>query len=132
MGNRYSPTIVVAAITSKAWAKSKLPTHISISSEFGLNRDSIVLLEHLRTIDCNRLIKYIGTLDEETMVQINKALAISIGLINHPFSKAENLEDTLMFCLCPACASRFYDLPDHRVRRLDYSEVDTDKCDCCN
>jgi mRNA interferase MazF len=80
IGNTYSPTVVVAAITSKAVTKSKLPTHCFIIAANGLETDSIVLLEQLRTIDKKRLKEYIGTLDEQLMRGVNKALAISVGL----------------------------------------------------
>ena len=77
-GNRYSPTVVIAAITSQI-NKKNLPTHILISTKF-LPRDSIVLLEQIRTIDKSRLFNRIATLDNETMEKINTALQISVGL----------------------------------------------------
>jgi mRNA interferase MazF len=80
IGNKYSPTVVVAAITSKAATKAKLPTHISLAIVSGLDKDSLVLLEQIRTIDRRRLIGFIGTLDEDTMKEIDKALAVSFGL----------------------------------------------------
>ena len=80
IGNKYSPTVVIAAITSKAARKAKLPTHISLAVVSGLDKDSLVLLEQIRTIDRKRLGGYVGTLDEETMKEIDKALAVSLGL----------------------------------------------------
>lgn len=80
VGNKYSPTIIAAAITSQI-NKAKLPTHIEISAqEYGLVKDSVVLLEQIRTIDKKRLREKIGHLDEELMERVNEALNISFGL----------------------------------------------------
>lgn len=79
-GNRFSPTLIVAAITSKADSKANLPTHILLHAVHGLERDSLALLEQVRTIDRRRIREYIGTLDEENMERINQALTISFGL----------------------------------------------------
>jgi len=80
VGNRYSPTVIAAAITSQK-DKSKLPTHIELSSQScGLSRDSIVLLEQIRTIDKRRLKEHMGRLDESSMDRINHALEVSFGL----------------------------------------------------
>ena len=80
IGNRYSPTVIAAAITSQI-NKAKLPTHIGISAEkFGLDRDSVILLEQIRTIDKQRLREKIGCLDEKLMLKVNEALYISFGL----------------------------------------------------
>jgi mRNA interferase MazF len=82
IGNRFSPTIIVAAITSQI-NKAKLPTHVEISAkEYGLQKDSVILLEQLRTIDKKRLKEKIGHLDDELMEQVNEALYISLGLID--------------------------------------------------
>ena len=80
VGNRYSPTVIAAAITSKL-SKSKLPTHIDVYAErVGLQRDSVVLLEQMRTIDKQRLKEKMGHLDDETMTHVNTALSVSFGL----------------------------------------------------
>ena len=80
VGNRYSPTVIAAAITSQK-DKSKLPTHIELSSQScGLSRDSIVLLEQIRTIDKRRLKEHMGRLDQSSMDRINHALEVSFGL----------------------------------------------------
>lgn len=80
IGNKYSPTVIVAAITAKI-AKAKLPTHVEIeSSKVGLVRDSVVLLEQVRTIDKTRLIQKLGQLESEDMSLVDKALVISLGL----------------------------------------------------
>lgn len=82
VGNKYSPTIIVSAITSQI-NKSKLPTHIEINAaEFGLSKDSVVLLEQIRTIDKKRLRERIGHLNDDVMDQVNEALQISFGMVN--------------------------------------------------
>ena len=79
VGNKHSPTIIIAAITSKA-LKTILPTHCILNAHAGLDRDSIVLSEQIRTIDKRRLKDYVGTLEHNDMMAVNKALAISVGL----------------------------------------------------
>ncbi len=80
VGNKYSPTIIAAAITSQI-NKAKLPTHIEISAEeYGLSKDSVILLEQIRTIDKQRLRERIGRLDDELMTTVNDAIGVSFGL----------------------------------------------------
>ncbi|MFA7636940.1 MAG: type II toxin-antitoxin system PemK/MazF family toxin [Monoglobales bacterium] len=80
VGNKYSPTIIAAAITSQI-NKAKLPTHIEISAEeYGLTKDSVILLEQIRTIDKRRLKDKIGRLDDDLMSVVNEAISISFGL----------------------------------------------------
>lgn len=80
VGNKYSPTVIAAAITSQI-NKAKMPTHIELTAcEYGLSKDSVILLEQIRTIDKKRLREKIGRLDEELMVRVNYALSISFGL----------------------------------------------------
>lgn len=80
VGNRYSPTVIAAAITSKQ-SKAKLPTHIPIeASGSGLSKDSVVLLEQIRTIDKQRLREKMGAVDEGSMTKIDNAISISFGL----------------------------------------------------
>ncbi len=80
VGNRYSPTVIAAAITSQK-EKAKLPTHIELDSKHcGLTKDSVVLLEQIRTIDKRRLREKMGSIDADSMSQVNKALSISFGL----------------------------------------------------
>ena len=82
IGNKYSPTVIAAAITSQI-NKAKLPTHIEISAtEYGLQKDSVILLEQIRTIDKKRLREKIGHLDDELMVRVNDALGVSFGLFD--------------------------------------------------
>ena len=79
IGNKHSPTVIIAAITSKA-IKTILPTHHILSALYGLERESIVLLEQIRTIDKQRLIEYVGTLKSIDMEGVEKSIAISVGL----------------------------------------------------
>ena len=80
VGNKYSPTIIVAAVTSQM-NKAKLPTHVAINAaESGLSRNSVVLMEQLRTIDKRRLKERIGQLDSELLPDVNHALGISLGI----------------------------------------------------
>ena len=80
VGNRYSPTVIAAAITSQQ-SKAKLPTHIPIEAqECGLSRDSVVLLEQIRTIDKQRLKERMGAVDEDSMSKVDNAISISFGL----------------------------------------------------
>ncbi len=80
-GNKYSPTVIAAAITSQT-GKTKLPTHIPLQAEqgCGLTKDSIVLLEQVRTIDKRRLRERMGQVDDTSMSKINQALSISLGI----------------------------------------------------
>ena len=79
VGNKYSPTVIAAAVTSKI-NKAKLPTHIELSSNsYGLQKDSVILLEQIRTLDKRRLKERIGELNESTMTRVDKAILISIG-----------------------------------------------------
>ena len=78
VGNRYSPTVIAAAVTSKL-DKTRLPTHIPLSPSSGLERDSVCLLEQIRTLDKTRLRDRIGCLNEDTMKRVNQALLISLG-----------------------------------------------------
>lgn len=81
VGNKFSPTVIAAAITSQI-NKAKLPTHIELMSDkYGLTKDSVILLEQIRTIDKKRLKEKMGHLDDETMKLVNDALNISFGLM---------------------------------------------------
>ena len=81
IGNKFSPTIIAAAITSKI-NKAKLPTHIELpASEYGLEMDSVILLEQIRTLDKTRLKQKIGELSEYKMNQVNRAVMLSLGVI---------------------------------------------------
>jgi len=79
-GNQHSPTVIAAAITGRTKRKARLPTHILIRKQQGLRCRSLVLMEQLQTIDKTRLMDYLGTLDSKTMSEVDKALAVSVGL----------------------------------------------------
>lgn len=80
IGNKYSPTVIASAITSQI-NKAKLPTHIELNAkDYGLPKDSVILLEQIRTIDKKRLREKIGHLDDELMEKVNDALTVSFGL----------------------------------------------------
>ncbi len=81
IGNKYSPTVIVAAITAQL-EKAKLPTHVLIDSEqFGLARTSVILCEQIRTLDKKRLIQKMGTIDDSLLIKVDEALVISVGLL---------------------------------------------------
>ncbi len=80
VGNRFSPTVIAAAITSQV-NKAKLPTHIEIEARtYGLSKDSVILLEQVRTLDKRRLREKMGRLDENVMGRVDDAIAVSFGL----------------------------------------------------
>ena len=88
VGNKFSPTVIAAAITSKT-DKSKLPTHIDVYAEhYGLARDSVILLEQIRTIDKKRLKEKMGHLDDDVMNRVNNAITVSFGL-DEPSAKPQ-------------------------------------------
>ena len=83
VGNRYSPTVIAAAITSRM-GKTRLPTHIDIyADKAGLAKDSVILLEQIRTLDKRRLKEKMGHLDESIMQRVDNAIAVSFGLGTH-------------------------------------------------
>lgn len=125
VGNKHSPTVIIASITSKKDAKPKLPTHYYIDAENGLELPSIVLLEQLRTVDKRRLGDFIGHLSEKHIHGINHALAVSIGLI-------ESVPKKLILCLCSACADNFYGTGAYSLRRIVPQQAEKDTCTYCN
>ena len=123
VGNCYSPTVIVAAITSKE--KMKLPTHIAIPEIEGLEMDSVVLLEQLRTLDKRRLENYVCTLDRTEMEKINKAIRRSTGI-------PKIIEKPLVVSLCHICAGYFYDVPEYYIRRVNPEQRNKGTCMFCN
>ena len=82
VSNKHSPTVIAAAITSQI-NKDKLPTHIELGARtYGLSKDSVILLEQIRTIDKKRLKDRMGKLDDKLMNQVDNAIAVSFGLID--------------------------------------------------
>ena len=123
----YRPVLVIqnniAAITSKE--KMKLPTHIAVPEMEELEKDSVVLLEQLRTLDKRRLENYVCTLDRTEMEKINKAIRRSTGI-------PKIIEKPLVVSLCRVCAGNFYDVPGHYIRRVNPEQRYKDTCMFCN
>ena len=125
VGNKHSPTVIIASITSKRDAKAKLPTHYLLEAENGLELPSLVLLEQLRTIGKRRLSSFIGHLPEKHIQGINHALAVSVGLI-------ESIPNKLILCLCRTCAENFYGSGAFVLRRVNAEQTEKDTCTYCN
>ena len=124
------------AISSKVDAKAKLPTHYLLKAENGLELPSLVLMEQLRTIDKRRLETYIGHLEEQHIRRLNRALAVSVGLIeetpkNLIMCLCEETPKNLIMCLCPACANNFYGTGSYYLRRVHPGRVEKDICTYC-
>lgn len=122
-GNKHSPTVIVAAVTSKVDAKEKQPTHCFIGTEYGLDLPSVILLEQIRTLDKQRLEKYVGTLSDKHLKDLNHALAISIGLTP--------AQENLVLCLCKPCADNFRLDGKYELIRVIENQV-RDTCTYCN
>lgn len=86
-GNKYSPTVIVAAITSKQ--KKSMPTHVKVQSKYGIEKNSVILLEQLRTIDKRRIFKKVAELDKDVMGYIDDVLKFSLGIENNTKEGAE-------------------------------------------
>jgi mRNA interferase MazF len=100
VGNRYSPTVIAAAITSRL-SKTRLPTHIDVFADrVGLVKDSVILLEQVRTLDKRRLKEKMGHLDESIMARVNRAIAVSVGLGD--WQPSEHLEAPAAVADAPA------------------------------
>ena len=125
IGNKHSPTVIVASITSKIGAKAKLPTHYYIGTDCGLELPSVILLEQLRTIDKRRMDGYIGRLSQKHIDGINHALAISLDLVN-------KLNDALIMSLCPVCEQHFRNTGSYHVYHLNPEQTVKDTCTYCN
>ena len=121
-GNEYSPTVIVAAITSRP--KTKLPTHVSLRNRKGLEKNSVVLLEQIRTLDKKRLENFVGTIDRYQMWKVDEALRTSTGM--------RKLDKPIEMCLCPVCVKVFYESPEHFVKRADRNQQKKETCMFCN
>lgn len=121
-GNQYSPTVIIAAITSKP--KTKLPTHVPLKPMEGLEKDSVVLLEQIRTLDKKRLDNYVGQLGLEQMLKVDEALCSSIGV--------RKLDKPILMSLCPVCAKAFYESGEHFIKRADKNQRIKENCMLCN
>lgn len=126
-GNKYSPTVIIAPISSQI-KKTELPTHVLLPSHLALPEKSMVMLEQIRTLDRVRLDRYLATADDQTMRSVNKAIRVSLGLVP---SKSSPHSNALTLCLCPTCASYFYQSKDHFIRRVDTNAKIKEPCDYC-
>ena len=125
IGNEYSPTVVVTPLTSNI-RKSPLPTHVLIHRSCELDRDSIVLVEQIRTIDRSRLSNYIGRISDELQSDVDKALAICVGLEKRRPPQGEIPEITL----CYRC-ERIFRNSGYLLAKRGWREV-REICDLCN
>lgn len=131
VGNRHSPTIIIAPITTRV-KKPCQPTHIGIPPYFGLPQSSMAILEQIRTIDKSRLKDYVGCLDDDVMDCIDEALGISIGL--NALASCERAQeqpavepqdgilDEMVLTLCGTCLKQFIYSSEHIVRRIDRTQ----------
>ena len=124
VGNKHSPTVIVAPLTTNYEAKAKLPTHCYIGAESGLDTSSVILLEQIRTIDKKRLGNYVGRLNRTHLRQLNQALAISVDLKVPKKTK-------IRICLCRICAHNFYDAGSFILRRAGRLQTDNQICCYC-
>ena len=124
VGNKHSPTVIVASISSRISGKKKLPTHYYMNAEDGLREPSMILLEQIRTIDKRRLGQRIGKLSDKHIAGLNNALAVSVGLIEPEPQK-------LTLCLCGTCANNFYGTGAFVLKRVDPDAVEKDTCTYC-
>jgi len=124
IGNKHSPTVVVAAITSKVDARAKQPTHCFIGMDYGLELPSVILLEQIRTLDKKRLEKFTGSLAENHLRELNRSIAISIGLM-------EPAQQNLVLCLCKPCADNFRMNRKYDLIRVSENQ-NRDTCTYCS
>lgn len=120
IGNRYSPVVIVAAITGQN--KRSLPTHILLVEEEGLEKPSLLMLESIATIDKQRLIKRLGRLKSDTLLKVDHAAEISLGL-----TKKCPIELTL----CRRCRNQFELNPAYRIWWSDFKQEEMEKCSYC-
>ena len=137
VGNRYSTTVIIAAITSRTDDKSKLPTHYYLTDDLPLEPPSVVLLEQIRTVDKKRLGEYICKLTDEQMHGVEYALKISFGLCKPrkthiSLSDKQADEPEMVLCLCNTCANDFFGTGAFLLRRANPKQTHKEKCDYCN
>lgn len=125
IGNKHSPTVIVAAITSQNPSKGVLPTHCYLGAESGLERPSIILLEQLRTIDKRRLGHYIGRLSQKRIEEMDRALMVSLDLFCQE-------SKTTIISLCGVCVSNFRNTGAYYLCRLDPGQIKKEVCTYCN
>ena len=123
VGNRHSPTVIVAAITNRR--KPALPTHVRLPWAAGLDAGSTVLLEQVRTIDKSRLAQKVCAIGGEQMRFIDLALMASLGIRN-------NRPDAMVMTLCRSCVQAFRESGGYFVRRADFRQEEREPCTMCN
>ncbi|MEF2805958.1 MAG: type II toxin-antitoxin system PemK/MazF family toxin, partial [Massilistercora timonensis] len=104
--------------------KTKLPTHVPINGISGLEKESFVLLEQIRTVDKSRLDDYVGRLNRDQMNRVEKALRTSMEI--------KKLDKPILMCLCPVCAKPFYNSKEHFIIRADQNQTIKETCMFCN
>lgn len=120
-GNRHSPTVIIAAITSQK--KPNQPAHVCLRGVEVLPKDSMVLMEQIRTIDKSRLEEYIGKIGWELMEKVDRALRISVDL---------KKQEPMLLTLCPKCAAQFYNSPSHHIKKAQEYQKIKEVCMFCN
>lgn len=129
-GNHFSPTVIVAVMTSKGDSKAKLPTHFALESF--TKPPSLVLCEQVRTLDKQRLRERLGRLTQKEIQQLDYALAVSFGLRRPPKKHKEKThKSTLTMTLCPSCADAFCWDGEHTLQRVDTVSPEKDLCTFC-
>jgi mRNA interferase MazF len=125
-GNKYSPTVIVAPVTSSI-KKTNLPFHVYLGLQYGLKKESMLLLEQLQTINKSDLGEYIGVVGGKTMLLVNDALRATLKL-----SKKNKERTADIRCLCSKCLGEYINSPRYFLRRLDPLATKREKCDKCN
>lgn len=125
--NRNSPTTVVAAITS-ATDKQRLPSHVFIGQDFGLDKPSMVMMEQIRTVNATDLGVHIGHITDDKLARkLVNAIKKAFGMWHY-----EPRDETSIRCLCPQCLEAYKATGSYIIRRLDPFQNAKDTCDCCN
>ena len=124
MGNKYSPTVIVAPVTTNHETKAKLPTHCHIGAESGLDAPSVILLEQLRTIDKKRLGHFVGRLNRKHLRQLNYSLAVSIQLTEAGVNR-------ISICLCSTCAKKFSGMGAFSLQQRNHGQKTKELCSAC-
>lgn len=124
IGNQHSSTVIIAAITTRRASKANLPTHVNIGIETGLESESTILLEQIRTVSKDRLSGYIGVLSRMQRQEVWRALAISVGEINPD-------RHVIVMCLCKRCADNFRTAGNYYLRRSPRKQK-LEQCMYCN
>jgi len=135
-GNRFASTVIVSIITTKK--KGNQPTHVELGTLYGLAHESVLSAEQPRTLDKSRLLHYIGHVDAAKMREVNRALAVSLGLFNGKPPPEPDIIPALLqkeqgrITLCPTCASAEYNSGKNVIRRIDRCQSSKARCCICN